>query len=329
MGPPTELDADGNTATHGAAWLPAPEPAREQTLDQQRSLPEQRSLAGVDGDNINLQQIFTEDPGMAVLARSLAQSHAAGQRRLPRIDRPSAVVGSVPTGGASVRKRCVSFSLDSEDSLTSARSRDHSGTLADQSKDQQPTDRWPTDDTARSHRAADGAPPPRGASRPRAEANGELRRPAAEPQLSTSASSETVSADADLEDDSPIAFQRRLERELGQQLDRHRVDSALQLQALQLRKLGDGSEALPPPVQLMSLQAASGLLRAPSGDVSRVYRARVGPELRATCPMLCAAFPYGSTACVLRPTPPACRPVAHYSVTAACCACLAAKGFVL
>ena len=300
MGPPTELKADGDTATHGTAWLPAPEPLQEQTFDRQRSLPEQRSLAGVDADNINLQQVFTEDPGMAALARSLAQSTSAAQRSLLRAERPSAVAETLSTGGTSARKRCVSFSLDSEGSQSSVRSRDdRSGSLADRMmKERRSADKWSTEDTARSPRAADGAPPPRGAGRQLADPDGASRRSASDPQPSTSASSETVSADADLDDDSPIAFHRRLERELGQQLDRHRVDSALQLQALQLRKLGDGDEALPPPVQLMSLQAAPGLRRAPSGDVSRVYRARVGPELRATCPMLCAAFPYGSTACV-------------------------------
>ena len=286
---PVDVEA---AATHGAAWLPAPESARQPSSNRQRSLPQQRSLAGVDGDDINLQHVFTEDPGMVALARSLAQGPASAQLSSLWANRPSVAPDSVITGGLATRKRTVSFSLDAEDSLTFARSRERSSSLADWSEDVQPTNGWQTDDSV--------APPP-GAGGPRADTA--LPRPGGEPQPSISRSSETVSADADLDDDSPLAFQRRLERELAQQLDRHRVDSAQQLQALQLGKLGHDGEALPPPLQLMSLHTAPGLRRAPSGDVSRVYRARVGPELRATCPMLCAAFPYGSTACVSLPRP--------------------------
>ena len=245
-------------------WLPAPEPARV-PAEHQGSLPEQRSLAGIEGDDINMQQVFAEDPSMAALARSLAQSTAAVRSSGPWAERPAVTPAADP---AATRKRFVTFSIDSADEQHAEHPRGAS---------------------------------PGNASQPRPEQQAASPRGAAERQPSTSVSSEDMSADADAGggDDVPAAFQRRLERELAEQLDRHRVDSAHQLQSLQMRKLGDdGGDALPPPVQLMPLQAASGLRRAPSGDTNRVYRGRVGPELRATCPMLCSAFPYGNSAYV-------------------------------
>ena len=284
--------ASWKTAVPVGTWLPAPEPARV-PAERQGTLPEQRSLAGIEGGDINLQQVFAEDPGMAALARSLAQSVTAVHSSGPWAERP-AVAAPANSTGAATRKRSVTFSLDSVGSVTSVRSRERSTSLADWDEDERSAELRQTDDPR--------GPPPRAGNTPRAQQDSAFRRAAAEPQSSGSFSSDGVAADADIDgvDDSPIAFQRRLERELAEQLERHRVvDSAHQLQALQMSKLGDeGGDALPPPVQLMSLQAASDLRRAQSGDLNRVYRARVGPELRATCPMLCSAFPYGTSACV-------------------------------
>ena len=272
-------------------WLPAPEQARV-PAEHQRSLPEQRSLAGIEGGDINMQQVFAEDPGMAALARSLAQSVTAVHSSGPWAERP-AVAAPAGSGGVATRKRSVTFSLDSVGSATSVRSRERGSSLPD----------WDEDEPRAEHQQTDclRIPPP-GEGYPARVPDSASRRAAAEPQPGGSFSSTGVAADVHLDgdEDSPIAFQRRLERELAEQLERHRVvGSAHQLQALRMGKLGDeGGGALAPPVQLMSLQAASELRRAPSGDVNRVYRGRVGPELRATCPMLCSAFPYGTSACV-------------------------------